>query len=111
MLRAVGRRISIPVIARSAATKQSILSLRGVMDCFASLAMTVSITSSRTGSRRTAPFASRAASASIAAGRDLAAEFGGGVPAPARVVEHAARQRDHVGLAGGDDVLGLLRLR
>ena len=35
----------------------------------------------------------------------LAAEFGGGVPAPARVVEHAARQRDHVGLAGGDDGL------
>src|SRR5882762_3815362 len=30
---------------------------------------------------------------------DLAAEFGGGVPAPARVVEHGARQRDHVGLA------------
>jgi hypothetical protein len=28
------------VIARSAATKQSILSLRGKMDCFASLAMT-----------------------------------------------------------------------
>jgi hypothetical protein len=30
------------VIARSEATKQSILSLRGKMDCFASLAMTVS---------------------------------------------------------------------
>src|SRR3981081_3428812 len=30
------------VIARSAATKQSLLSLRGAMDCFASLAMTVS---------------------------------------------------------------------
>jgi hypothetical protein len=28
------------VIARSEATKQSILSLRGEMDCFASLAMT-----------------------------------------------------------------------
>jgi hypothetical protein len=28
------------VIARSKATKQSILSLRGAMDCFASLAMT-----------------------------------------------------------------------
>jgi hypothetical protein len=28
------------VIARSAATKQSILSFRGKMDCFASLAMT-----------------------------------------------------------------------
>src|SRR5258708_7868802 len=31
------------VIARSEATKQSILPLRGEMDCFASLAMTVSI--------------------------------------------------------------------
>ena len=31
---------SIHVIARSEATKQSILSLRGTMDCFASLAMT-----------------------------------------------------------------------
>ena len=39
-----------------------------------------------------------------------AAEFGGGVPAPARVVEHAAGQRDHVGLAGGHDLFGLLRL-
>jgi len=29
------------VIARSEATKQSILSLRGAMDCFAALAMTV----------------------------------------------------------------------
>jgi len=29
------------VIARSEATKQSILSLRGEMDCFASLAMTM----------------------------------------------------------------------
>jgi hypothetical protein len=29
------------VIARSEATKQSILSLRGEMDCFASLAMTI----------------------------------------------------------------------
>jgi hypothetical protein len=33
----------IAVIARSAATKQSIVSLRGSMDCFASLAMTVGI--------------------------------------------------------------------
>jgi len=40
-------------------------------------------------------------------GFDLAAEFGGGVPAPARVVQYAARQRDHVGLARRDDVLGL----
>src|SRR6201996_1430323 len=42
-------------------------------------------------------------------GFDLAAELGGGVPAPARVVEHAARQRDDVGAAGSDDLLGLLR--
>jgi hypothetical protein len=35
------RRSSAAVIARSKATKQSILSLRGEMDCFASLAMTV----------------------------------------------------------------------
>ena len=33
-------RCSGHVIARSEATKQSILSLRGTMDCFASLAMT-----------------------------------------------------------------------
>ncbi len=33
------------------------------------------------------------------------------MPAPARVVQHGARQRDHVGLAGGDDVLGLLCFR
>ena len=32
--------LTLPVIARSAATKQSILSLRGKMDYFASLAMT-----------------------------------------------------------------------
>src|SRR5260221_14525968 len=42
-------------------------------------------------------------------GLDLAAEFGGGVPAPARVVQHGARPRDHVGLAGGDDLFGLFR--
>src|SRR5215475_3351652 len=39
---------------------------------------------------------------------DLAAELGRGMPAPARIVKHTARQRDHVGLASGDD---LLRLR
>jgi hypothetical protein len=33
--------LRLDVIARSEATKQSILSLRGTMDCFASLAMTV----------------------------------------------------------------------
>src|SRR5262245_53231778 len=42
--------------------------------------------------------------------RHLAAELGGSMPAPARVVEHAAGERDHVGLAGGDDLLGLLGL-
>src|SRR3569832_480317 len=41
---------------------------------------------------------------------DLAAERGGGVPAPARIVEHAARECDHVGLAGSNDIFGLLRL-
>src|ERR1019366_8908747 len=41
---------------------------------------------------------------------DVAAEFGRGVPAPARVVEHAARQRDHVGLPRCDDLFGLPRL-
>src|SRR5215468_9691507 len=40
----------------------------------------------------------------------LTAEFGGGMPTPTRGVEHAAGKRDHVGLAGGDDLLGLLRL-
>ncbi|MBA7712262.1 hypothetical protein ES703_121234 [subsurface metagenome] len=41
--------------------------------------------------------------------RNFAAEFGRSVPAPARIVEHAAGQRDHVGLAGRHDLLGLLR--
>jgi hypothetical protein len=36
-----GRERVFDVIARSGATKQSILSLRGAMDCFASLAMTI----------------------------------------------------------------------
>ena len=39
---------SINVIARSEATRQSILSLRGKMDCFASLAMTADDNSTRT---------------------------------------------------------------
>src|SRR4051812_4781795 len=39
---------------------------------------------------------------------DMAAEFGRGVPAPARIVEHAPRQCDHVGLAGGDNLLALM---
>jgi hypothetical protein len=34
-------KLCLDVIARSEATKQSILSLLGKMDCFASLAMTV----------------------------------------------------------------------
>jgi hypothetical protein len=37
-------KVCLAVIARSEATKQSTLSLRGNMDCFAALAMTVSIT-------------------------------------------------------------------
>ena len=41
--------------------------------------------------------------------RNLGAERLGRVPAPARVVEHGARKRDHVGLALGDDRLGLRR--
>jgi hypothetical protein len=45
------------VIARSAATKQSILSLRGEMDCFAALAMTEIVTPSLRGAqRRSNPF-------------------------------------------------------
>src|SRR5580693_6605128 len=40
----MGTSIAALVIARSEATKQSILSLRGEMDCFASLAMTAHIT-------------------------------------------------------------------
>ena len=39
------------------------------------------------------------------------AELGRRVPGPARVGEHAPRQRDHVGLSGGDDLLRLTRLR
>src|SRR2546426_3566608 len=42
---------------------------------------------------------------------NLATEFGGGVPAPARVVEHGTRERDHVGLAGRNDLFSLLRFR
>jgi len=43
--RAASANVCFAVIARSEATKQSILSLRGAMDCFASLAMTGSTTS------------------------------------------------------------------
>src|SRR5258707_15595688 len=39
--------------------------------------------------------------------KDLSAEFGRRMPAPARVVEHGPRERDHVGLAGGHDLLSL----
>src|SRR6476646_5010691 len=42
--------------------------------------------------------------------RDASAEPGGGVPRPARVVKHRAGERDSVGLAAGDDRLGLLGL-
>ena len=37
-----------------------------------------------------------------------AAELGGRMPRPARVVEDAAGERDEVGVAGADDRLGLL---
>src|SRR4051794_12227644 len=40
--------------------------------------------------------------------RNLAAELGRRVPAPARVVQHATGERDHVGLPGGYDLFGLL---
>jgi hypothetical protein len=39
-LRGEAVKLRLDVIARSEATKQSILSLRGTMDCFAPLAMT-----------------------------------------------------------------------
>src|SRR5262249_56877254 len=42
---------------------------------------------------------------------NLAAELGRGVPTPARVIEHGAGERDHVGLAGGHAIFGLPRLR
>src|SRR5436190_17695249 len=41
---------------------------------------------------------------------DARAELGGGVPGPTGVVEHRAGERDGVGLAVGDDRLGLLGL-
>ena len=37
-------------------------------------------------------------------------EGGGGMPDPARVVQHAARDADQVGAAVGQHLLGLLRL-
>src|SRR3984893_13051801 len=40
-----------------------------------------------------------------------AAEFGSGVPAPARVVEHATGKRNHVGFTRCHNVFGLLRFR
>src|SRR5882672_4418609 len=44
-------------------------------------------------------------------GVDRSAELGGRVPRPARVVEHAARQRDKVRATTRDDVFGLLAFR
>src|SRR6185437_11096806 len=44
-------------------------------------------------------------------GIHLAAELGRGVPAPARVVKHAAGECDHIGLAGSDDLFGVARFR
>src|SRR5579862_546635 len=43
--------------------------------------------------------------------KDLAAELGCGVPGPARIVKHAAGERDHIGLAGSDDFLGVACFR
>src|ERR1700733_1258651 len=42
-------------------------------------------------------------------GVNLATELGGGVPGPARILEHAAGERDHIGLAGSDDFFGVAR--
>ena len=39
---------------------------------------------------------------------NLGAQLRGGVPWPARIEEDRARQRDHVGIAGRDDRLGLI---
>src|SRR3984957_20439251 len=42
-------------------------------------------------------------------GIHFATELGRGVPGPARIVEHAASERDHIGLAGSDDFFGVAR--
>ena len=47
--------------------------------------------------------------AEILIGRfDVAAEMGGCVPRPTRIVENCSRNRNEVGVTGGDDGLGLL---
>ena len=43
-------------------------------------------------------------------GRHLGAQLAGGLPGPARVVEHGAGHADGIGLAGIQDGLGLLRV-
>src|SRR5580692_977839 len=43
-------------------------------------------------------------------GINRCAKLGGCMPAPARVVEHGARERDQICLTAGDDVLSLLGL-
>src|SRR3984957_10377689 len=40
-------------------------------------------------------------------GVHFATELGRSVPRPARIVEHAAGERDHIGLAGSDDFFGV----
>src|ERR1700733_2715059 len=40
-------------------------------------------------------------------GVHFATELGRSVPGPARIVEHAAGERDHIGLAGSDDFFGV----
>src|SRR5579871_3191039 len=44
-------------------------------------------------------------------GINRAAELGRGVPGPARIVEHAAGERDHVGLARRNDLFRRVRFR
>src|ERR1700723_1618307 len=42
-------------------------------------------------------------------GKHLTAELCRGVPGPARIIEHAAGERDHIGLAGSDDFFRVAR--
>src|SRR3984885_5969776 len=42
-------------------------------------------------------------------GKHLTAELCRGVPGPARIIKHAAGERDHVGLAGSDDFFRVAR--
>lgn len=58
--------------------------------------------------RRSRPYLGRGALVLVGAG-NLRAEHIRRPPAPMRVVEHGASERDHIGLPFGDDRLGLLR--